>query len=66
MPMIEYECEYCERRFEIYYGHGEQVQDKCMCYECGLKSAHKVPSLSNFSLKGGGWEKDGYQKGSSH
>ena len=33
------------------------------CPDCGCLDVTRVVSRTNFSLKGGGWYKDGYTKG---
>ena len=46
---------YLMREYEVF----EKMGTKTITCTCG-KQANKVPSLSNFHLKGGGWAKDNY------
>lgn len=57
MPVYEYQCAGCQRHFEEL----QKVSDKPLkkCKICG-GALSKVISQTSFSLKGGGWYKDGY------
>ena len=55
MPLYEFYCEDCNDVFDCIVPIGTK-EYTCMC---GSK-AHKIMSLSNFKLKGGGWAADGY------
>jgi len=68
MPIYEYKCEKCRFIFEIM----QKVDDKAprcdnvvvsgsLERRCGGE-CKKLVSKSSFSLKGGGWFKDGYEK----
>ena len=60
MPTYEYICDTCSKRFETEKGINDN-SETAFCEECkGI--GKKVPSLSAFHLKGGGWYKDRYQK----
>lgn len=58
MPLYEYECRACGHLTEKLVS---MSQEKYVCDVCG-KTADRVISSTTFRLKGGGWEKDGYQK----
>lgn len=61
MPLFEYKCSECESIVEVLEMTGDRPLEDCE--ECGsIFSMEKIISLSSFSLKGGGWYKDGYSK----
>lgn len=62
MPIYEYECEACCKCFE----EMQSITDKPLkkCRFCGGKVSRLI-SQTSFSLKGGGWYKDGYSSGKS-
>lgn len=60
MPIYNYECKKCGKKYELI----QPMNTKKIECSCG-SYADKVPSLTNFQLKGGGWAKDGYSNGSS-
>ena len=62
MPVYEYECEACDRVFEVQ----QRISDDPLteCPQCGGK-VKKLISMSAFHLKGGGWYRDGYSSGGS-
>ncbi len=57
MPVYEYECQECERVFELQ----QRIADEPLkqCPECDGQ-VKKLMSMSSFQLKGGGWYADGY------
>lgn len=60
MPYYEFNCPVCgvfAKRMKMC--ESEIKERKCDCGE----TATKVPSLSIFELKGGGWYDSGYSKG---
>jgi putative FmdB family regulatory protein len=57
MPIYEYECTTNGHRFEEFQKMNSRPLQKCR--ECGGK-VRKLISPTAFSLKGGGWYKDGY------
>ena len=58
MPIYEYISESCGKRFEKTRGIKED-SSMAVCLRCqGI--GRKVPSLSSFHLKGGGWYSDSY------
>jgi putative FmdB family regulatory protein len=61
MPIYEYVCVKCKDKQEI-ITHTHDAPETVPCQQCG-GTAERIISLSNFQLKGGGWAKDGYQKG---
>ena len=52
MPIYEYECENCGKKFEVW----QKITDDPLttCEACGGK-LHKLISQSSFILKGTGW-----------
>ncbi len=59
MPLFEYRCEKCEKRFERLLKHDERENPQS-CPECDSKNCKKMISQTSFALKGGGWAEDGY------
>lgn len=57
MPLYEYVCESCCNDFEMLM---RMSDPKPACPECGASDVKKKVSAAAFSLKGGGWYKDGY------
>ena len=57
MPIYNYKCNLCNREYESMEKMGTQTI-KCKCGNVAIK----IPSLSNFHLKGSGWAKDNYSK----
>lgn len=57
MPIYEYNCTKCSKHFEATQKITEPPT--CKCPSCGAM-AKRIISQSTFSLKGGGWYKDGY------
>ena len=66
MPIYRYTCENCDHEFEKILPISKREHSSLCCPECGCVDIHRIISRSNFSLKGGGWYKDGYQKGKPH
>ncbi len=60
MPIYEYHCGKCEKHFEVMQKISEPPIAPCP--KCGA-TADRIISLTSFSLKGGGWYKDGYASG---
>ena len=65
MPIYEYECEKCEERLEVMQRITEDALKTCPKKLCpkkrhGKGKLRKLVSQTSFSLKGGGWGKDGY------
>ena len=62
MPVYEYECNGCQKVFEMQ----QRIADApiTVCPECGGE-VRKLISMSSFQLKGGGWYTDGYSACSS-
>ena len=60
MPIYEYYCKGCGKKFERL----QKISDKPLtsCPQCG-KRVKRLISQTSFSLKGEGWYKDGYAKG---
>src|SRR2546430_571272 len=59
MPIYEYECAKCGKRFEYQQSMSEPPKKKCE--KCGGK-LERLISQTAFHLKGGGWYKDLYSK----
>lgn len=57
MPLYEYECENCKRKFELLVSVNSKIQ---YCPVCGHK-LKKLISLCNFQLKGNGWYATDYK-----
>lgn len=57
MPIYEYRCKGCKKEFEVL----QKITDEPLaaCPKCG-KQVKRLISQTSFSLKGGGWYKDGY------
>jgi putative FmdB family regulatory protein len=57
MPVYEYECNACQKIFEIQ----QRIADApiSVCPSCNGE-VRKLISMSSFQLKGGGWYTDGY------
>jgi putative FmdB family regulatory protein len=57
MPTYEYRCEKCKKHFEIFQKISEAPLTKCPECQGQIK---RLVSAASFTLKGGGWYKDGY------
>ena len=57
MPIYEYQCESEGHRFEVTQPISSRPLSKCNI--CG-GTARNLISATSFSLKGGGWYRDGY------
>lgn len=62
MPVYEYECQTCEKVFELQ----QKISDEPLktCPDC-QGEVKKLVSMSSFQLKGGGWYADGYASASA-
>ncbi len=57
MPIYEFRCRKCEKRFEELV----QTQDEVVtCPQCHSGEILRLVSLTSFALKGDGWFKDHY------
>lgn len=64
MPIYEYECENCGHQFETEQRiTADPLKD---CPACAKSTLRRLISASMFTLKGGGWYKDGYGSSSKH
>ena len=56
MPIYEYHCKTCKKDFEVL----QKITDDPLaaCPKCG-KQVKRLISQTSFTLKGGGWYKDG-------
>jgi putative FmdB family regulatory protein len=57
MPLYEYMCPRCTRKFEELVSANDPTP---VCPDCKSNQVTKLISTSNFELKGSGWYKDGY------
>ena len=57
MPIYEYTCKKCGKNFECMQRITEPPIAPCP--KCGA-AADRLISATSFTLKGGGWYKDGY------
>ena len=67
MPNYEYKCTKCDHQFETMQSIKDDPLKECPKKECpkdthGKGELKKMISQTSFSLKGGGWYKDGYSK----
>jgi putative FmdB family regulatory protein len=58
MPIYEYKCNKCGKKFEAFQGISDPELKSCKF--CKGK-VHKLMSLSSFSLKGTGWYATDYK-----
>ncbi len=61
MPMYDYECAKCGR-YEVSQRITEPALTKCE--QCGSRKVQRLISRTAFSLKGGGWYREGYSSSS--
>jgi putative FmdB family regulatory protein len=59
MPLYEYECDACGRRFEVIQKMSDPVVETCPT--CGGR-VHKLQSAPAFQFKGSGWYVTDYAK----
>ncbi len=59
MPLYEYECEKCEKNFEVTQSFSDPPLERCPTCQGPVK---KVMSLGGFALKGQGWYTTDYKK----
>lgn len=57
MPIYEYQCQNCEKNFDVFKKISDSSEEKCP--ECG-KKMKKLVSAAGFQLKGTGWYKTDY------
>lgn len=62
MPIYEYKCKSCGTQFESMQKISEPPIAPCP--KCG-DTADRLISMTSFTLKGGGWYKDGYASSGS-
>jgi putative FmdB family regulatory protein len=63
MPTYEYECKKCGNCFEVIQKITDEALKKCPPDNCEEEERGEVLrriTKTSFSLKGGGWYKDGY------
>jgi len=61
MPIYEYKCLKCKKRFERIVKYSKFAKDIDYC-ECGNIAIKLFPLKNSFRLKGDCWSKDGYVK----
>jgi putative FmdB family regulatory protein len=60
MPLYEYKCDACGRRFELIQRFSDPPADKCSV--CGSGPVHKQLSSPAIQFKGSGWYITDYAK----
>ena len=60
MPLYEYECDACGRRFEVIQKFSDAPVD--VCRECGKGPVHRLLSSPAIQFKGSGWYITDYAK----
>ena len=63
MPLYEYECEACGRRFEVIQKFSDPPVEQCK--ECGKGPVRRLLSSPAIQFKGTGWYVTDYAKSSS-
>ena len=61
MPLYDCQCQVCGKVVEQLLRRDE---DPTGCPQCLTPMTRKTVQVANFALKGGGWFRDGYAKGS--
>jgi len=61
MPLFEHKCGACGHQFEVLV-RPSQVDQSQPCQRCEHPDTQRLITPASFSLKGGGWYKDGYTK----
>jgi putative FmdB family regulatory protein len=52
MPVFDYQCTECGRKYDVYHKVRE-VEDDVVCPVCGSKTYKRLMSLPNVSISGG-------------
>ncbi|SRR5579871_2249114 len=60
MPLYEYECDACGKRFEKIQKFSDAPLERCAL--CGKGPVHKLPSSPAIQFKGSGWYITDYAK----
>lgn len=60
MPLYEYECEACGRRFEVIQKFSDPAVD--VCAQCGKGPVRRLLSSPAIQFKGSGWYVTDYAK----
>jgi len=60
MPIYVYTCNRCKVEFEKIIRISERESASLHCPDCGCEEVSRVMTRTSFTLKGGGWYKDGY------
>lgn len=58
VPLYEYKCEACGKRFEVVQKFSDEPETKCQDEQCG-GDVKRIIFTSAFDLKGSGWFKNG-------
>jgi putative FmdB family regulatory protein len=61
MPTYDWKCKKCEKPTEVVRKMDDYNVPPHEACECGSKEFTKLLNNSPFSLKGGGWFRDGYE-----
>ena len=62
MPTYEYECLVCKKKIALQRSMKDTLAPMCFNEGCNEEEMQRIISATSFSLKGGGWAKDGYAK----
>ena len=62
MPLFDHRCRECGNRFEVLVSLAN-LRKPQPCPACDSEETIRLVTPSRFSLKGGGWAKDGYGRG---
>ena len=62
MPLYAFKCTNCDTEFEKLMSIRQRYDGETdiVCPECGCIENTPILNKTSFSLKGGGWYKDGY------
>jgi putative FmdB family regulatory protein len=60
VPLYEYECDACGRRFEVIQKFSDAPVE--VCKECGKGPVRRLPSSPAIQFKGSGWYVTDYAK----
>lgn len=63
MPLYLFECQNCKKEYEeiLTFSESEKYLDT-ECKSCNERKLTRKVSKTSFTLKGGGWYKDGYSR----
>lgn len=59
MPIFEYRCEKCGKRFDAFFRRPEEADERGVtCSECGSKKVRKLFSVIGLGGSGGAFDND--------